>query len=89
MALISANLPGGNDAGTVGSNQPALILALELLDDLDHVMLGNAFCDADNQRNLSINSLNDGSRCPGGWNVNDGAVGLYGGLGLNAMIFIL
>ena len=50
-----------DDAGTVGANDPALGLLIKVPLDLHHVMLGNALGDRDNEGDLSLNCLNDGS----------------------------
>lgn len=39
-----------------------------------HVMLGDAFCDANHQRQLLLDRLQDGGRCKGRWHVDDGRV---------------
>ena len=89
MGSRDANLPWGNDAGTIGSDQSALILVLELLDHLDHVVLGNALSDAHNQGDLGVNGLNDGGGGAGRGHVNHGAMGIDGGSGLVVNVALL
>lgn len=60
-AATATNLFGCNDAGAIGSDQTRLVLANQGALHLDHIVLGHALGDADNQRNFGIECLHDGS----------------------------
>lgn len=61
-------LLGSNDTGTVGTNKSGLALGLQSVHNANHVVLGNTLSDADNQRDLGLNALHDGSSSNGGRN---------------------
>mmetsp|Transcript_22445 Transcript_22445/g.39819 ORF Transcript_22445/g.39819 Transcript_22445/m.39819 type:complete len:372 (+) Transcript_22445:906-2021(+) len=73
---------GLNDTGAVGADKagPGL-LAHDLL-DLDHVVLGNTLSDADNEVNLSLDSIDDGRGSERRGDIDDASSGTSGGLGL-------
>jgi len=68
-----------DDAGTIRSDEPRLALPEKCVFDSDHVLLGNAFGDADNQWNFSIQSLENSSGGSRRRNVDHSGVGF--GLG--------
>lgn len=51
-----------DDSWAVGAYEAGVALAQELMFDSHHVLLGDALSDADHQRHLCIDGLNDGCR---------------------------
>ena len=49
-----------NNAGAVGADEARGALAQQLVFDLDHVLLGDALCDAHHQGHASVDGLHDG-----------------------------
>lgn len=62
------------DSGTVGSNQPGLFLGQQGMLYFHHVVLRNAFGDADNQWHFGFDCLKNRFGSPGRWDVNHGGV---------------
>jgi hypothetical protein len=48
-----------DDTRAVGTDESGLVLGLEDIGDADHVVLGNALSDTDNEANLGLNGLLD------------------------------
>ena len=46
-----------DDTGAVGADQSSLVLCLEDVGDADHVVLGDALCDTDDERELGSDSF--------------------------------
>lgn len=62
-----------NDSGAVWSDEPRFG-AVEMILDFDHVQLGNAFGDTDNERNLSLDRRHNCLGSSRRRNVNHGCV---------------
>ena len=60
-----------DDARAVGTDHPSFALSLEYVCDADHVVLGDAFCDADDERYLGLNGFLD-AFCGEWWRDEDG-----------------
>ena len=67
----------------VWSDKTSLILRLHDRLDLDHVEGGDALSDADDEVHLGLDSLEDGVGSEGRGHVDDGSLGISGGLGLS------
>ena len=64
-------LTGRDYARAVGAEQTRLVLLHKLLLHVDHVVLRNAFSDADDERHLGVNGLHDGRSCARRRHVDD------------------
>ncbi len=86
MFGVSLYPVGSNDARAVGSDEPGLALSDEGVLDLDHVDLGDALGDADDQRHLILHGLHDGGT--GKWwrHVDDAGIRLHLVTGLRIRI---
>jgi hypothetical protein len=56
-------LAWSDDAGTIGSYEAGFALGFEDVCYADHVVLGNAFCNADYEANLGFNGFFDACGC--------------------------
>jgi hypothetical protein len=68
-------LVGLDDTGAVRTNEAGLGLLVEAVLDTDHVNLGDTLGNADNERDLSINSLEDSSGGTGRGDIDNSGVG--------------
>lgn len=71
LALIRSN-----DTRAVGTYETRLALGQKSLLDSDHIMLRNTLSDGDDQRNLSLDGLQNGSSSAGRGNVDDRGISL-------------
>lgn len=55
-------LAGGDDAGTIGSDETGFALGFQDCGDSGHVMLWDSLCDGNDEGNLCCNSLFISSR---------------------------
>ena len=71
-----------DDTWAVRSNKTSLGLRLHDRLNLDHIEGGDTLSDADNEVHLSLDSLQDGVGGEGRGHINDGGLGIGGGLGV-------
>ena len=72
--LAAAVEGGGDDSGTVGTDETRFRLTTEDLGDADLVLLGDTFGDADDEGDLGFDGLDDGVGGKGRGNVDDRCV---------------
>ena len=56
-------LSWGDDAGAIGPHEACFALGFQDVCYADHVVLGDAFCDADYEANLGFNGFFDACGC--------------------------
>ena len=75
--FLSTYCTRSDDSGTVGPDQPGFTLSRESVLHADHILLGDSLGDANDQRDLGFDGLENGRSGARRRDVNHGSVGVH------------